>query len=139
MKGSTSGVTLMFVQLAIPAVQSLSSLSMPIFPSGYTTNLVPRSVYTFGKSSSAAALTAAVAKEPGTGEFCIEMVPSKKVCIVFLGEVYAIGVATLIPENNYLIHNVHEESSSISNRYKEMTELTKKDGGDSIKGGEYNK
>ncbi|KAI3913961.1 hypothetical protein MKW98_010773 [Papaver atlanticum] len=82
----------------------------------YITNLVPRSVYTSRKSSSAAALTAAVAKEPETGEFYIEMVPSKKACIVFLGEVYAIGVATLIPENNCLIHNVHEESSSISNR-----------------------
>ncbi|KAI3964497.1 hypothetical protein MKW92_005007 [Papaver armeniacum] len=38
----------------------------------YTTNLVPRSVYTSGKSSSAAGLTATVAKEPETGEFCIE-------------------------------------------------------------------
>ncbi|KAI3919667.1 hypothetical protein MKW92_015072 [Papaver armeniacum] len=33
----------------------------------YTTNLVPRSVYTSGKSSSAAGLTATVAKEPETG------------------------------------------------------------------------
>ncbi|KAI3875369.1 hypothetical protein MKW98_000046, partial [Papaver atlanticum] len=39
----------------------------------YTTNLVPRSVYTSGKSSSAAALTTAVAKEPETGEICIEI------------------------------------------------------------------
>ncbi|KAL3523218.1 hypothetical protein ACH5RR_016052 [Cinchona calisaya] len=38
----------------------------------YTTSLVPRSVYTSGKSSSAAGLTATVAKEPETGEFCIE-------------------------------------------------------------------
>ncbi|KAJ4765576.1 DNA helicase [Rhynchospora pubera] len=38
----------------------------------YTANLVPRSVYTSGKSSSAAGLTATVAKEPETGEFCIE-------------------------------------------------------------------
>ncbi|KAJ8476576.1 hypothetical protein OPV22_020303 [Ensete ventricosum] len=38
----------------------------------YTSNLVPRSVYTSGKSSSAAGLTATVAKEPETGEFCIE-------------------------------------------------------------------
>ncbi|KAI3664814.1 hypothetical protein L6452_43422 [Arctium lappa] len=38
----------------------------------YTTGLVPRSVYTSGKSSSAAGLTATVAKEPETGEFCIE-------------------------------------------------------------------
>lgn len=38
----------------------------------YTAGLVPRSVYTSGKSSSAAGLTATVAKEPETGEFCIE-------------------------------------------------------------------
>ncbi|KAF6135243.1 hypothetical protein GIB67_035314 [Kingdonia uniflora] len=38
----------------------------------YTTTLVARSVYTSGKSSSAAGLTATVAKEPETGEFCIE-------------------------------------------------------------------
>ncbi|KAJ3694519.1 hypothetical protein LUZ60_009999 [Juncus effusus] len=38
----------------------------------YAANLVPRSVYTSGKSSSAAGLTATVAKEPETGEFCIE-------------------------------------------------------------------
>ncbi|XP_047319032.1 DNA replication licensing factor MCM6 [Impatiens glandulifera] len=38
----------------------------------YTATLVPRSVYTSGKSSSAAGLTATVAKEPETGEFCIE-------------------------------------------------------------------
>lgn len=40
----------------------------------YTSNLVPRSVYTSGKSSSAAGLTATVAKEPETGEFCIEVI-----------------------------------------------------------------
>jgi DNA replication licensing factor MCM6 len=33
---------------------------------------LPRAVYTSGKSSSAAGLTASVAKEPETGEFCIE-------------------------------------------------------------------
>ncbi|KAG6523591.1 hypothetical protein ZIOFF_013452 [Zingiber officinale] len=38
----------------------------------YTVGLVSRSVYTSGKSSSAAGLTATVAKEPETGEFCIE-------------------------------------------------------------------
>ncbi|XP_031372500.1 DNA replication licensing factor MCM6 [Punica granatum] len=38
----------------------------------YTSGLIPRSVYTSGKSSSAAGLTATVAKEPETGEFCIE-------------------------------------------------------------------
>lgn len=41
--------------------------------SRYTAGLVPRSVYTSGKSSSAAGLTATVAKEPETGEFCIEV------------------------------------------------------------------
>lgn len=40
----------------------------------YTSGLVPRSVYTSGKSSSAAGLTATVAKEPETGEFCIEVI-----------------------------------------------------------------
>jgi hypothetical protein len=43
----------------------------PIFR--YTAGIVPRSVYTSGKSSSAAGLTATVAKEPETGEFCIEV------------------------------------------------------------------
>ncbi|KAH7569745.1 hypothetical protein JRO89_XS06G0259700 [Xanthoceras sorbifolium] len=38
----------------------------------YASGIVPRSVYTSGKSSSAAGLTATVAKEPETGEFCIE-------------------------------------------------------------------
>ncbi|XP_057510639.1 DNA replication licensing factor MCM6 isoform X2 [Actinidia eriantha] len=38
----------------------------------YASTLVTRSVYTSGKSSSAAGLTATVAKEPETGEFCIE-------------------------------------------------------------------
>lgn len=38
----------------------------------YAAGLVSRSVYTSGKSSSAAGLTATVAKEPETGEFCIE-------------------------------------------------------------------
>ncbi|XP_075502874.1 DNA replication licensing factor MCM6-like [Primulina tabacum] len=38
----------------------------------YASGLVARSVYTSGKSSSAAGLTATVAKEPETGEFCIE-------------------------------------------------------------------
>ncbi|XP_040375566.1 DNA replication licensing factor MCM6 isoform X3 [Rosa chinensis] len=38
----------------------------------YAAGIVPRSVYTSGKSSSAAGLTATVAKEPETGEFCIE-------------------------------------------------------------------
>ncbi|MCO5597380.1 hypothetical protein L7F22_051456 [Adiantum nelumboides] len=38
----------------------------------YVAGFMPRSVYTSGKSSSAAGLTASVVKEPETGEFCIE-------------------------------------------------------------------
>ncbi|KAI5077419.1 hypothetical protein GOP47_0007243 [Adiantum capillus-veneris] len=38
----------------------------------YVAGFLPRSVYTSGKSSSAAGLTASVVKEPETGEFCIE-------------------------------------------------------------------
>ncbi|KAK1423653.1 hypothetical protein QVD17_18959 [Tagetes erecta] len=52
----------------------------------YTTSLVSRSVYTSGKSSSAAGLTATVAKEPETGEFCIEagalMLADNGVCCI---------------------------------------------------------
>ncbi|XP_074335699.1 DNA replication licensing factor MCM6 [Apium graveolens] len=52
----------------------------------YTTTLVARSVYTSGKSSSAAGLTATVAKEPETGEFCIEagalMLADNGVCCI---------------------------------------------------------
>ncbi|XP_058101042.1 DNA replication licensing factor MCM6 [Magnolia sinica] len=52
----------------------------------YTASLVPRSVYTSGKSSSAAGLTATVAKEPETGEFCIEagalMLADNGVCCI---------------------------------------------------------
>lgn len=38
----------------------------------YASSIVSRAVYTSGKSSSAAGLTATVVKEPETGEFCIE-------------------------------------------------------------------
>eukprot|EP00249_Psilotum_nudum_P000716 c12813_g1_i1 orf=555-2558(+) len=38
----------------------------------YAAGFMPRAVYTSGKSSSAAGLTASVVKEPETGEFCIE-------------------------------------------------------------------
>ncbi|KAB1221601.1 DNA replication licensing factor MCM6 [Morella rubra] len=52
----------------------------------YTSRIVPRSVYTSGKSSSAAGLTATVAKEPETGEFCIEagalMLADNGVCCI---------------------------------------------------------
>ncbi|AQK93983.1 Minichromosome maintenance protein [Zea mays] len=52
----------------------------------YTAGIVPRSVYTSGKSSSAAGLTATVAKEPETGEFCIEagalMLADNGVCCI---------------------------------------------------------
>ena len=39
----------------------------------YIVNLIPRSVYTSGKGSSAAGLTAGVVKDSETGEFCIEV------------------------------------------------------------------
>lgn len=38
----------------------------------YICSLHPRAVYTSGKASSAAGLTAAVVKDPETGEFTIE-------------------------------------------------------------------
>jgi len=38
----------------------------------YVAGFLPRAVYTSGKASSAAGLTATVVKEPETGEFCIE-------------------------------------------------------------------
>ncbi len=38
----------------------------------YVKAFVPRSVYTSGKASSAAGLTASVSRDPETGEFCIE-------------------------------------------------------------------
>ncbi|XP_024525254.1 DNA replication licensing factor MCM6 [Selaginella moellendorffii] len=38
----------------------------------YVSGFLPRAVYTSGKSTSAAGLTASVVKEPETGEFCIE-------------------------------------------------------------------
>lgn len=38
----------------------------------YVVNFLPRAVYTSGKASSAAGLTASVAKDSETGEFCIE-------------------------------------------------------------------
>lgn len=38
----------------------------------YVVNFLPRAVYTSGKASSAAGLTASVAKDTDTGEFCIE-------------------------------------------------------------------
>eukprot|EP00177_Eucheuma_denticulatum_P000026 GFKZ01000055.1.p1 GENE.GFKZ01000055.1~~GFKZ01000055.1.p1 ORF type:complete len:922 (+),score=162.75 GFKZ01000055.1:259-3024(+) len=38
----------------------------------YVVNFLPRAVYTSGKASSAAGLTASVAKDNETGEFCIE-------------------------------------------------------------------
>jgi DNA replication licensing factor MCM6 len=38
----------------------------------YVSTFLPRAVYTSGKSSSAAGLTATVAKDIETGEYCIE-------------------------------------------------------------------
>ena len=39
----------------------------------YVAGFLPRAVYTSGKASSAAGLTASVVKEADTGEFCIEV------------------------------------------------------------------
>jgi DNA replication licensing factor MCM6 len=38
----------------------------------YVHGFLPRTVYTSGKSSSAAGLTASVVRDPDTGEFCVE-------------------------------------------------------------------
>jgi DNA replication licensing factor MCM6 len=38
----------------------------------YICQFLPRAIYTSGKSSSAAGLTASVCKDPETGDFCIE-------------------------------------------------------------------
>merc|ERR1719445_2508230 len=38
----------------------------------YVTRIMPRTVYTSGKASTAAGLTASVQKDPDSGEFCIE-------------------------------------------------------------------
>lgn len=38
----------------------------------YICQFLPRAIYTSGKASSAAGLTASVRKDPETGEFCIE-------------------------------------------------------------------
>ena len=38
----------------------------------YVCQFLPRAVYTSGKASSAAGLTASVLKDPETGDFCIE-------------------------------------------------------------------
>eukprot|EP00936_MAST-01D_sp_MAST-1D-sp1_P002238 g2238.t1 len=38
----------------------------------YVCNFLPRTIYASGKASSAAGLTATVAKDPETGEFCVE-------------------------------------------------------------------
>lgn len=46
---------------------------------------MPRAVYTSGKASSAAGLTASVVKDPETGDFCIEagalMLADHGICI----------------------------------------------------------
>jgi len=53
----------------------LIELVLPFFPSHpsrYVCGFLPRAVYTSGKASSAAGLTAAVVKDEETGEFTIE-------------------------------------------------------------------
>ncbi len=52
----------------------------------YTVKFAPRAVYTSGKASTAAGLTASVAKDPDTGEFTIEagalMLADNGVCCI---------------------------------------------------------
>jgi len=52
----------------------------------YVDNFVPRSVYTSGKASSAAGLTASVLRDPETGEFAIEagalMLANNGICCI---------------------------------------------------------
>jgi len=52
----------------------------------FTYSFIPRTVYTSGKASSAAGLTASVHRDPETGEFCIEagalMLADQGVCCI---------------------------------------------------------
>ena len=52
----------------------------------WTTGFLPHAVYTSGKASSSAGLTAAVVKDPDTGEYCIEagalMLADNSVCCI---------------------------------------------------------
>jgi hypothetical protein len=70
----------------------------------YTAGIVPRSVYTSGKSSSAAGLTATVAKEPETGEFCIEVLPHPSNIIHPLSVNIAYSVISSVNFGNYWIN-----------------------------------
>lgn len=63
----------LFFPFKLNGICDLTDCLLYIFIFRYTSGLVARSVYTSGKSSSAAGLTATVAKEPETGEFCIEV------------------------------------------------------------------
>ncbi|RYR08680.1 hypothetical protein Ahy_B05g076488 [Arachis hypogaea] len=55
------------------SLNDLSKIAAFDFDGCLAKTAVNKSVYTSGKSSSAAGLTATVAKEPETGEFCIEI------------------------------------------------------------------
>lgn len=52
----------------------------------WTCQFLPRAVYTSGKASSSAGLTASVIKDPDTGEFCVEagalMLADNSVCCI---------------------------------------------------------
>jgi hypothetical protein len=67
----------LFASFFCPKHESMNFCSglniLEIFACRYVASFLPRAVYTSGKSSSAAGLTASVVKEPETGEFCIEV------------------------------------------------------------------
>jgi DNA replication licensing factor MCM6 len=61
----------------------------------YVHGFLPRTVYTSGKSSSAAGLTASVVRDAETGEFCVEAGALMLVCI------------TIIDTITHHIHHIH--------------------------------